>query len=229
MTTNTAEETMRESFRTIGKRYGYDKVSTEFVAYRDFKVRWSRSYRCIDFQISDYMMDAPGVAFDGLADALFSRILGMDARPYAPEFNDWITSREFTENKQPTYIKRSRNITRSPEGEHRDLRESLKRLKSLGLVEENADPYLTWTKEELQSTVGYSSTLMDTIVISSTFDSRHIPDFVTDFVVYHEYLYIRDGWARFGKAEEINIYEEEKKFPDWKDAEGWVHRLGLHL
>ena len=72
--TTTAEETMNESFRTIGKKYGYDKVDAEFVAYRDFKVRWTRSYKWADFQVSDYLMDAPSVVYDGLAEALFSNV-----------------------------------------------------------------------------------------------------------------------------------------------------------
>ena len=38
----TAVETLKESFGTIGKKYGYDKVGAEFVAYRDFKVKWTR-------------------------------------------------------------------------------------------------------------------------------------------------------------------------------------------
>ena len=193
--TTTAEETLRESFGTIGKKYGFDKVGAEFVAYRDFKVKWTRSYKWADFQVSDYLMDAPSVVLDGLAETLFSRISGAEAKPYTPEMNDWITSSEFKSEKQPVYIRRSRNISRSPAGKNKDLTESLNRLKRMGLVKKDVNPYLTWTRAELQTTCGYCSTLMDTIVISSAFDTKTLPDMVLDYVLYHECLIIRNGWA----------------------------------
>ena len=225
----TAVETLKESFGTIGKKYGYDKVGAEFVAYRDFKVRWTRSYKWADFQVSDYLMDAPDKVIDGLAETLFSRIAGSESKPYTSEMTDWITSDEFTRNKQPIYVRRSRNITRSSVGRSKDLKDSLERLKALGIVDEGSNPYLTWSREELAHTVGYSSTLMDTIVISSIFDSDTIPDHVLDFVLYHEYLITREGWVNFGKGEDFDICEEEKKFPQWKEAENWIRKLCLHL
>ena len=227
--TTTAEETLRESFGTIGKKYGFDKVGAEFVAYRDFKVKWTRSYKWADFQVSDYLMDAPSVVLDGLAETLFSRIAGMEAKPYTPEMNEWITADEFKKEKQPIYIRRSRNISKSPAGKNKDLTESMKRLKKMGLVGKDFDPYLTWTKAELQTTCGYCSTLMDTIVISSAFDLKTLPDMVLDYVLYHECLIIRDGWANFGMADDFNITDEERRFPDWEEAESWIRRMGLHL
>ena len=225
----TTAETLKESFGTIGRKYGYDNVGAEFVAYRDFKVKWTRSYKWADFQVSDYLMDAPSVVLDGLAETLFSRISGAEAKPYTPEMNDWITSSEFKSEKQPVYVRRSRNISRSPKGKNKDLTESLNRLKRMGLVKKDANPYLTWTRAELQTTCGYCSTLMDTVVISSAFDTRTLPDMVLDYVLYHECLIIRNGWANFGMEDEFDICEEEKKFPDWEEAESWIRRMGLHF
>ena len=70
---------------------------------------------------------------------------------------------------------------------------------------------------------------MDTIVISSAFDTKTLPDMVLDYVLYHECLIIRNGWANFGLEDEFDICEEEKKFPDWEEAEGWIRRMGLHF
>ena len=227
--TATAEESLKQSFGTTGKKFGYDKVGAEFVAYRDFKVRWTRSYRWADFQVSDYLMDAPTEVIDGLADTLFSKITGAESKPYTPEMTEWITSADFKKNKQPVYVRRCRNITRSPVGKYKDLGASLDRLKSMGLVDECARPYLTWTKTELDRNVGYCSTLMDTIVMSSVFDTDCIPDFVLDYALYHECLIIRDGWANFGKGEDFDIFDEEKKFPEWKKSEDWIKRLCLRI
>ncbi len=225
----TAEATLKESFGTIGRKYGYDQVGAEFVAYRDFKVKWTRSYKWAEFSVSDYLLDAPKEVLDGLAETLFSRIIGADSGPYPKEMTAWITSEDFTRSKQPVYVRRCRNITKSPEGKAKNLEESLDRLKSMGLVDESARPYLSWTKDELPSTVGYCSTLMDTIIMSSAFDSDFIPDQALDFALYHEYLTTREGWANFGKGEDIDICAEEKKFKGWKEADGWIRKMCLHL
>jgi len=224
-----SNENLGKIFEKVGKKYGYDSVKAEFVAYRDFKVKWTRSYKWAEFQVSDYLTDAPDIVIEGLAKTLFERILQISVGPYPQEMTDYITSPEFKKNKQPIYIRRTRGVTKSPVGENKDLTDSLQRLKDMGLVDKDVNPYLTWTKNELTSTVGYCSTLMDTVVMSSVFDDSTIPDSVLDFALYHELLNIREGWAGFGKGEEIDIVEEEEKFPDYKVADTWIRRLGLHL
>ena len=118
-----AEEILRTKFRDIGKEYGFDKVDAEFVAFKEFKVRWQRSYKWADFKVSDYLADAPPEVIDGLCNSLFSKIMG-EEEGYSQEMCDWITAPEFSENKQPLYLKRSRNLTRSSKGEFRDLDEA---------------------------------------------------------------------------------------------------------
>ena len=52
------DEILNEIFKKVGNDFGYD-VSAEFAAYRDFKIRWQRSYKWAEFQVSDYLKDAP--------------------------------------------------------------------------------------------------------------------------------------------------------------------------
>lgn len=223
------EEILKGAFSTVGKRYGYDRIGAEYVAYRDFKVKWTRSYKWADFQVSDYLADAPECVLEDLAETLFSRITGGEDRAYGPELTGFITSAKFREDKQPIYVRRSRNITRSPDGEHKSLADSLQRLKDMGLVSENAEPYLTWTKDELTSLVGFCSTLMDVIVISSALDTDAVEDYVLDYALYHQCLVIRDGWVNFNKGVPFDFRAEEKKFPKWKEAEEFISRMCLRF
>ncbi len=77
--------------RVYGEDYGYNNIAAEFAAYKDFKVRWTRSYRWANFQVSDYLSDAPRAVIDGLADTLFSKIAGGDEKPYSNAMRDWVT------------------------------------------------------------------------------------------------------------------------------------------
>ncbi|MFA6803718.1 MAG: hypothetical protein WCR24_04400, partial [Candidatus Methanomethylophilaceae archaeon] len=69
---SSADTTLKESFRLVGKQYGYDNVDAEFVAFKEFKVKWQRSCGWADFQVSDYLVDAPREVIEGLARTLMS-------------------------------------------------------------------------------------------------------------------------------------------------------------
>lgn len=227
--TSEQEDILNETFRSIGEKYGYQNTNAEFAAYRDFKVRWTRSYRWANFQVSDYISDAPREVFEGLADTLLSKISGCDEKPYSKEMRDWVTSVDFVKAKQPIYLKRSRNLTKDHVGKHRDLLDSISRLSDYGFIKDTDNMVLSWTREELVSKVGYCSTLMETIAISSVFDDPIVPEHILDYVVLHEYLTMREGKLNFGNAAFFDLVEQEQDFPYSREAEAWINRMCLHL
>jgi predicted metal-dependent hydrolase len=162
-----------------------------------------------------------------MADTIFSKIARMPRKGYPQEMLSWITSDAFMKSKQPLYIARSRNVTGSPKGEHIDLRESYERLIKAGLAERYNDLKLTWTKQPNHRRVGYCSVLMKTIIISSIFDSPAIPEFVCDYVLYHELLHIKRGFDPFAQQHDEEFQAEEKLYPKWEEAEGFLKRLKL--
>lgn len=42
--TTKEEQRMRETFEKVGKEFGFNEVTAEYVPFIDFKMRWSRSY-----------------------------------------------------------------------------------------------------------------------------------------------------------------------------------------
>lgn len=226
----TAEQaTLEQVFGAVGKRYGYERVEAEFSVFRDFKVRWTRSIKWIEFQVSDYLMDAPYEVLASLAETIYSNIAGSETVGYTQDMVDWVTSEDFVMNKQPVYLRRSTRITKTPVGQNRDLTDSVNRLKAMGLIDRDADIFLSWTKEPLLSSVGYCSTLMKVIVITSAFDLECIPDIVVDYAVYHEYLTIKEGMVRFGLNDEFDMSSELERFPKSNEAVILIRRMGLHI
>jgi hypothetical protein len=223
-----AEENLRNIFRETGKEYGYDRVEAEFVAYKEFKVRWQRSYRWAEFKVSDYLADAPETVIRGLAKSLFSRIMGEDGG-YSKEMCDWITAPEFADYKQPVYLRRSRNLTRSPEGEHRNLEGSYSRLEKLGLVTKDPKAHISWTKESNIRKIGHCSVLMKTVSISNVLDSDAIPEFVLDYCLYHELCHLIIGFDPTAKRHGEEFARLEAKYPQQKEAEEWLKRLCMYL
>ena len=222
------DNVLRESFRTAGKEYGFDDVNAEFVAFKEFKIRWQRSHGKADFRVSDYLSGAGREMLEGIARALFSRISGCEMG-YPEEMREWVASESFIKKKQPVYIRRSKTLTRSPKGEHRDLRDSYRRLTEAGLIPHDPDVRVLWTTEHNIRRVGYCSVLMKVIAVSSVFDNEMIPEFVLDYVVYHEFLHILVGFDPFGRNHSPDFVKEEQRYPKRKEAEEWVKSLCLYM
>ena len=227
--TETKADELNRAFQKVGKQHGYESVSAEFAVFKDFKVQWSRSYRYISFKVSDYMEDAPYDAFEALAGTLFAKIERREEVPYKRAMRDWVLSPEFSANKRFKYIHRSRNVTGTPVGYERDLRDSLKRLKEMGLIEGDEGIELSWTSDGNNQRAASCSVLFRLIVVSNQLDDRNVPDFVVDFAVYSQYLKIVKGSEVFGFTTEVYTREEERKFEKYHEAEKMLDRMSLYL
>ena len=102
---------LNRAMRNAGVRNGFDEIQAEFSAFRDFKLKWTRSYRWISFEVSDYLRNAPENVIQSLAETVFARIRGEDRTAYSEEVCDYLNSREFLEENQGMYLKRFRGIS----------------------------------------------------------------------------------------------------------------------
>ena len=226
MSTN-SKEYLRASFKEVGKRYGYESVDAEFAAFKDFKVSWERSFRTASFHVSDYLSDAPKAVFDSLAESMFSKIMGVNKLPYTEEMKEWTLSDRFITTKQPVYMRRSKNLSGSSVGFTKDLEESLFRLKTMGLVDMDAAPKLSWTRVMLDSKIGFCSPVMNVIAVSCILDVDDVPDYVVDFVVYREYLILEEGRRDFGLEPKGTYRDVEVRFPRYEEVIRWLSRANL--
>lgn len=220
---------LQERFRDVGREFKYDTVNAEFTAFKEFKVRWQRSYKWADFKVSDYLTDAPPEVIDSLAKTLFTRICAKGDPDFSEEMCKWVTAPDFAKYKQPIYLRRSRNLTRSHQGEHKDLEESYQRLIDMGLVERDPQLFLSWTKEPNVRKVGYCSVLMKVVSVSSALDNTEIPDFVVDYVMYHELCHIMIGFDPSSERHGKKFAELESMFQKQKEAEDWLRKLCMYL
>ena len=223
-----SEAKLREIFRTVGKEYGFEDVDAEYMATKEFKIKWTRSRGRADFRVCDYLEDAEEKVIEGVAKTLFSKISGRDLE-YPDELTEWMTKESFVRSKQPVYLRRSRNLTKTTKGNSRDLKGSYDRLVKAGLIPEDPDVHISWTIEPNLKRVGYCSVLMKVIAISSVFDSELIPEFVLDYVVYHEALHVMAGFEPFRKKHGAEFQKNEGKHPQSEEAEAWLKKLCLYF
>lgn len=109
---------LTDIFKDVGKEYGFEKVNAEFMEYTDFKVKWTRSYKWADFQVSDYLDKGSPQVIRDTADALFSRIMGRypEGGPkYPPALTEYLLSDDLIKNYLDIWVKRHEDLQKAPE------------------------------------------------------------------------------------------------------------------
>ncbi|MDO5862369.1 MAG: hypothetical protein Q4Q58_06230 [Thermoplasmata archaeon] len=173
---------LTEIFRSIGRRYGFDNVSAEFREFRDFDIKWEHDRRQARFMITDYLDDAPEAVMRGLAQTVFARTAGR-RKEYPQQVYDWIGDRNFAIRNRERYLSRWDGISDGTCGKHRDVETAFDRLVDRGLVQDDRMMTFRWIPTT-DGSLGETSTIMRTILVSDRLDSPDIPWNVFDTALY---------------------------------------------
>lgn len=223
------DRTLTAIFKVAGVRNGYDEVHAEFSPFRDFKVKWTRSYRWISLEVSDYLKEAPEEVITSLANTVFRKIRGEEDTLYTDEVCRWVSSEEFLRVAQPVFVCRFRGLSKSTVGERKDLAESYSRLVERGLVERDPDVFLGWSSETRSRTVGRSSVLMKVVAMSSILDDDMVSDEVLDYCLYTQLVYVGLGFSPTGTRRGVEYEAELSRYPDRAGMEHELRRIGVHI
>lgn len=228
-TVESCDDVLAETFARVGREHGFEDVKARYADFKDFKVRWQRSYKWADFSISDYLMDAPAPVIESMARAMFDKIDGKEgSEGYPRELCDWVTAPGFCDVKQQVYLHRSRNLTRSPRGEFRSLRGVYERLMALGLAQDDPTICLTWTKDAKARKMDHTSVLMRTIEIAPALDTLTVPEYVLDFTVWYCLCHILAGFDPTGRRQQ-DIDDLIARYPRRDEAMAELKIRGWYL
>ena len=227
---NCDSEMLNRAMRNAGIRNGFDEIQAEFSAFRDFKLKWTRSYRWISFEVSDYLRNAPEHVIQSLAETVFARIRGDDGAAYSKEVCDYLNSQEFLDENQKQYLRRFRGISETARGENVDLLDCYRRLTEKGLVEYDPKLVIRWSNSEDRSRkAGRSSVLMRTIVMNPALDSEEISEDALDYALYAQICHVSLG---FGPTRENDAQRYEAmldRYSDRVQVETELRRMGVSL
>ena len=216
---------INQPFTTVGHRYGFDRVDAEFHPFKEFKTTWQRCGTSAEFKVTDYLATASPEILEEFAHCLFMRIQQRKGEVYTAPIRNWLQSSAFIERNQPIYLRRSRNLLCTPRGAHYDLRELLESLRDQGLVKDGHSAFISWTDRPNRFRMGYCSILMKVVAISSILDSLEIPEFVAEYVLYHEMLHLEKGMDSMRSQHNAEFRRMERKHPRSREAEEWLRRI----
>lgn len=93
-------------------------------------------------------------------------------------------------------------------------------------------PHLKWGDRVTHRKFGHYSYATDTVVISKSLDTETIPDYVLDYLMYHELLHKKVGFQSTGNrrlAHTTEFKEMEKEFPAYQEAVSYLENLGRRI
>jgi len=220
------DERLFELISPIVSDYGMGLSTASFCRAKEFHASWRKTGDRIEIVLSDYLIDAPeGVITD------FSRtVIGIIANKkpsYGETYLEWVRSDEYINSKRKIYLKRSRNLTGSPEGNERDIIGSLERLLDSGLLDPAGldNSFFSWTRIPNVRRLGFCSPMMRVVGVSCVLDDVSVPEFVLDYVVYHESLHLAQGYRPGQRPHTKKFRADEKKYPKYEEAESYLRSL----
>jgi hypothetical protein len=113
-------------------------------------------------------------------------------------------------------------------GLHHDLEESFERVNAAYFGARLSRPRLVWSRSFATRKYGHYDHAHDTVMISAALDRARIPEYVVDFVVYHELLHRQLGitWKRNRIAAHTpELAAKERQFQQYDQAKAVLRKL----
>ncbi len=111
-------------------------------------------------------------------------------------------------------------------GQHYDLQRVFARVNAQYFAGQMPQPHLRWSRDITERIMGTYQQRSDTVMISQTLDDPHVPEFVIDFVMYHELLHKQFGSRMHNGRRQVHFAEfkaAEKQYPRMKEAEAFLN------
>lgn len=214
------EQRLDTIVREVGEKYGFESIGAEFEGFRNMVVKWRRTNRWIRFKVSDYLADAPDEIFQSLARVLFQQI-SRERDKYPEDLLAWLTDPSFCLRNRETYLTRSPELTGNPKGCYKDLQESYARLKEQGLVKDDPDILICWNQTSRPETPSYYSVLMKTVALTDLLDDPSVPDYVIDWLVYHDLCIVQSGYKPYAVKRTVPI-KVARRYPKMTEAQEFL-------
>lgn len=209
----------------VGRASGYDEVQAEFSPFRDFKLKWTRSYKWISLEVSDYIRDAPEEVITSLFRTVFKRIAD-EKTSYEDILSDYITTEDFVRRNQPVFIRRYRGLTTNAD-DIAWVEESIDRLREKGLA--IPEDLAVGVTEARMRHVGRSSTIMRVIVMNDA--CKDLPEDARDYAVWTQVAHVSLGFDRNsgvgGRAEEYDTLLSQ--YPDRASQESELRNAAMFI
>jgi hypothetical protein len=223
----------REAFQTLDSRRPMPEIEVEFYPYiginHTIRVRSGKVF----VRLAEICREMPMPAQRALAYILVSKLLRKKMPPRAREiYSSFIKTDEIRDRAVENKRTRGRKIITSARGDVYDLDEIFDALNHDYFKNSLPKPVLSWSSRRTYRILGHHDSTHETVIVSKSLDDPKVPQFVVEYVVFHEMLHIfhptehRNG-RRFNHTPAFR--RNERRFQYFEAAEDWIERNVKHL
>ena len=217
-----------EAFQRIDPDRAVPAIDVTYYPYvglnQTIRVRSGR----VLVRISDMCRDMPAAPHRALAYILVAKLFRRRV-PVAADrlYSEYIQSEAMRDRSTDRKKSHGRKIVTTPKGDHYDLDEIFDSLNFWFFGGKLPKPVLTWSVKKTWRTLAHHDATHETIVVSKSLDSRSVPRFIVEYIVYHEMLHIHHptvhhNGRRYNHTPAFR--NDEKKFPRYDEAEEWIEQ-----
>lgn len=215
----------KEAFEQPGRTKA-PEIDVRFYPYiglhHTIRMRDGKAY----VRLAELMADAPLAIQRALAFILVSKLMRRKVSKAANQmYRDYTAQEHIRDKAEASRKTRGRKVIGSAQGRFYDLDEMCDRLNEHYFQGEIPKPVLTWSQKRTYSILGHHDPTHETIVISKSLDSAKVPQFVVEYVLYHELLHIKHPIEMINGRQRKHspaFKKDEKKFAQYAQAERWI-------
>jgi len=218
-----------DAFHHLGGNRPLPTVDVRFYPYAGLRHTIRLRSGQVYVRLSDICKDSPPEVLRSLAFVLVARLLGKKIPAvHDRAYREYSLTPELMRSSDIARRNRGRKMVSTSRGNVYDLDKIFNKLNRKYFDSSLEKPTLTWSQRKTRSILGHHDRVYETITISKSLDSKQVPDWFVEFIVYHEMLHIKHvarmiNGRRYYHTAAFRL--DERRFARYDDAQRWLEQV----
>jgi len=216
-------------FTRIGCEGRPPHFHVEYYAYSSLVITLRRRGDVFYVRFSDLLRRAPLAVLEGAAALLLARVYRRrPRRELVKAYLEYARSDRTRSRINHLRRRRVRPAAASAQGEHHDLVTLFEQLNERYFARQLERPHIAWSSRTWRRQFGCYDPGPNQIVLNRRMDGPGVPQFVVEYVLYHEMLHVKHPTRRSGCSlisHSAEFRAEEKRYEHFGAARKFLDRL----
>jgi predicted metal-dependent hydrolase len=223
------EALLQRLFTRIGCAGRPPHFQVEFYPYSSLVLTIRRRQDFTLVRLSDLLKRAPQEVLEGAAALILARLYRRKApRDLVQRYLEYARSNRVRGRINQMRSHRIRRVSTHAQGRHYDLSALFEQLNQQYFAGELQRPHIGWSTRSWRRQFGCYDPGPNQIVLNRRMDRPGIPQFVVEYVLFHEMLHVKHPTRRSGcslLSHSPEFRAEEKRFAHFATARKFLDRL----
>ena len=222
-------EIFQETYRELRPDTSLPEIKIEFFAFANINNTIRLRNGKLLVRLSDLLEGAPEPVLRAIAHILLAKMYRRPIdRGKAARYRRYVGSHEIVRKAHLVRQMRGRKLLRPARGHFYDLDAIFEQLNARFFHGLMARPRMSWSQTRTRRILGHYDPAHNAIIVSRIFDHPAVPQYVLEYIVYHEMLHLKHPVKLRGSRRCVHSAEfqaEERLFPRAVDANAFLKRL----